>query len=83
MLIRKFIQGQLSHDCALSRCIDGSAFTALLLSASSTPAHGEWVISNQPSGVCPIPPVTHRSDPIITVQGTRPGSFVARCNYRL
>jgi len=83
VLTRKLAQNQRGHGPALSHCIDGTAFTVLVLSASSTPANGEWVISNQPSGVCPSPPVTHRSDPIITVQGTRPGSFVARCNYRL
>ena len=83
MLIQRFSQGRGSHDSAPSHSVDGTAFTVLFLSASSTPANGEWVISNQPSGVCPIPPVTHRSDPIVTVQGTRPGSFVAICNYRL
>jgi len=56
VLIQRNIHGHRSEDSALSHCTDSTAFSVFLLSASSTPAIGEWVISNRPSGVRPDPP---------------------------
>jgi hypothetical protein len=82
VLIRRFIWDRVRQYSALSQRVDDPAFSACL-SASSTPAYGERVISNQPCGVRQSSPVTHRSDPIVTVHSARPESYVARCNYRL
>ncbi len=82
MMIQRFIWGRERLYSALNHRIDDPAFS-VFLSASSTPALGERVISNQPCGVRQNSPLTHWSDPIVTVHSARPESYVARCNYRL
>ena len=82
MLIHRFNWGRMGHFSALGNGIDDPAFCTFF-SVSSTPAYGERVISNQPCGARWNDPLTHRSDPIVTVHSTRPVSYVARCNYRL
>jgi len=80
--VQRFIWDRMGQYSALSHRVDDPAFS-VFLSVSSTPAYGERVISNQPCGARQNSPLTHRSDPIVTVHSARPESYVARCNYRL
>jgi hypothetical protein len=73
VLIRRFIWDRVRQYSAPGYRVDDPAFS-VFLSASSTPAFGERVISNQPCGARQNSPLTHRSDPIVTIHSARPES---------